>query len=94
METTLSYLQTRGLDVLKRTLLLVDARHGIMKQDEVGMVCFAFSPPSLILLLLSFLSTFCLSFFLSSSLFQFSIFPLPSYFFVSPLCTSIPPPDP
>jgi hypothetical protein len=47
METTLSYLQTRGLDVLKRTLLLVDARHGIMKQDEVRTTLPSPLPPSL-----------------------------------------------
>ncbi|KAM3568475.1 hypothetical protein VYU27_009401 [Nannochloropsis oceanica] len=40
METTLSYMQTRGLDVLKRTLLLVDARRGVMKQDELAMDLF------------------------------------------------------
>jgi len=45
METTLSYMQTRGLDVLKRTLLLVDARRGVMKQDEVRVVCLPLPPP-------------------------------------------------
>ncbi|TFJ81190.1 hypothetical protein NSK_007480 [Nannochloropsis salina CCMP1776] len=37
LEVTLSYLNSRGLDVLRRTLLLIDARHGVMKHDEAAM---------------------------------------------------------
>ena len=40
MDVALSYLETRGLDVLKRTMLLVDARHGVMPQDEQAMGVF------------------------------------------------------
>lgn len=39
-QVSLSYLETRGMDVLRRTMLLVDARHGVKPQDEEVMAAF------------------------------------------------------
>jgi Flp pilus assembly protein TadB len=37
---SLSYLETRGMDILRRTMLLIDARHGVKPQDEAVMASF------------------------------------------------------
>lgn len=37
---SLAYLETRGMDILRRTMLLIDARHGVKPQDEEVMAAF------------------------------------------------------